>query len=208
MLTTIQIPEGLRRRLKVLAAHRGSSYMELLEDLVDLYEALIPFKSGEEFRAWFERNLGRFGFKKILGKKPKPPTYVLEAEDGRVVKAAVELSAKDFLRSGRDPTRVDLIVCAFSPKGSPAQTLPLLRFEEPQELLRRLEGKTASLAIPAALHRRLEKAIEGTGFASPSAYVTFILREILAEKEMEEKGEISKEDEEKVKARLKALGYL
>ena len=208
MLTTIQIPEGLRRRLKVLAAHRGSSYMEVLEDLADLYEALIPFKSGEEFRAWFERNLSRFGFKKILGKKPKPPTYVLEAEDGRVVKAAVELSAKDFLRSGRDPAAVDLIVCVFSPEGLPTPTLPLLRFEEPQELLRKLEGKSASLTIPITLYRRVEKAVEGTGFSSPSAYVAFILREILAEKEMEEKGKISREDEERVKARLKALGYL
>ncbi|RLI40665.1 CopG family transcriptional regulator, partial [Candidatus Bathyarchaeota archaeon] len=50
--------------------------------------------------------------------------------------------------------------------------------------------------------------IKGTGFSSVSGYVTYVLREVLSEEEEEEKEVFSKEDEEKIKARLKALGYI
>jgi len=68
------------------------------------------------------------------------------------------------------------------------------------------EKKFTNVAIPTALFRKIEEKIKGTEFASVSSYITYVLREIVAEEEKEEP--LTKEDEERVKARLRALGYL
>jgi hypothetical protein len=53
----------------------------------------------------------------------------------------------------------------------------------------------------------IEETIKGTGDASVSYYIAKALREKLAQEE--KKGDsFSQEDEEKVKERLKALGYI
>ena len=49
--------------------------------------------------------------------------------------------------------------------------------------------------------------IKGTGFSSVSDYVTYVLRELVASYE-EERLDFTKEDEERIKRRLRALGYL
>ena len=54
---------------------------------------------------------------------------------------------------------------------------------------------TISLSLP--LIEKIKKKIKGTGMPSVSAYVTFILRQIL-----------SGEDETQIKNRLKKLGYI
>lgn len=70
------------------------------------------------------------------------------------------------------------------------------------------EKKYTTLSIPTPLAEKIKKRIEGTGFNSLSAYVTYVLREVISN--MDEDGEeaFTKEDEEKVKERLRALGYL
>jgi len=69
------------------------------------------------------------------------------------------------------------------------------------------KGKYTTVSIPTPLAEKIKKRIEGTGFNSISSYVTYVLRELLAN--MEEEEEVfSKEDEEKIKERLRALGYL
>ncbi len=71
------------------------------------------------------------------------------------------------------------------------------------------KGKYTTVSIPTPLAEKIKKRIEGTGFTSISSYVTYVLRELLASMEEEEKEEVfSKEDEEKIKERLRALGYL
>ncbi|HDN95572.1 MAG TPA: CopG family transcriptional regulator [Thermoplasmatales archaeon] len=71
------------------------------------------------------------------------------------------------------------------------------------------KGKYTTVSIPTPLAEKIKKRIEGTGFNSISSYVTYVLRELLASMEEEEKEEVfSKEDEEKIKERLRALGYL
>lgn len=64
-----------------------------------------------------------------------------------------------------------------------------------------------NVAIPAALYTQIEEKIKGKEVDSVSSYVTKILEENLAKKEGTPET-LSKEDEEKVKERLKALGYL
>lgn len=70
------------------------------------------------------------------------------------------------------------------------------------------EGKKfTTVSIPAPLFKKIEDRIEGTGFTSVSSYVAYVLREVVSEEE--EKAEpFTKEDEERVKDRLRALGYL
>ena len=68
------------------------------------------------------------------------------------------------------------------------------------------KSKYKTLSIPEPLHRKVEEVIEGTGFNSVSAFVAYILRQIVTENEGS--ATFSKEDEEKVKTRLRALGYI
>ena len=71
------------------------------------------------------------------------------------------------------------------------------------------KGKFTTVSIPIPLFNKIEEHIERTGFTSVSSYVTYILREIIAGDDNGSKGNASvKEDQKKVKARLKALGYL
>lgn len=70
-------------------------------------------------------------------------------------------------------------------------------------------GKYTTVSIPIPLYTKIKGRIEGTGFTSVSDYVTYVLREVLASLEEEEKEKpFSREEEEKVKERLRALGYL
>lgn len=69
------------------------------------------------------------------------------------------------------------------------------------------EKKYTTVSIPTPLFQKVAERIEGTGFTSVSSYVTYVLREIVAE-EPEEEQPFSKEDEERIKERLRALGYL
>lgn len=66
--------------------------------------------------------------------------------------------------------------------------------------------KFTTISIPTPLFKKVKDRIKGTGFTSVSSYVTYVLREIIAEKEEEEP--FTKEDEERIKARLRALGYI
>ncbi len=67
--------------------------------------------------------------------------------------------------------------------------------------------KFTTVSIPAPLFKKIEERIKGTGFTSVSSYVTYVLREVVSEEE-EEAEPFTKEDEERVKQRLRALGYL
>lgn len=70
------------------------------------------------------------------------------------------------------------------------------------------QKKFTTVSIPTPLFKKVEERIKGTGFTSVSSYVTYVLREIVAEEEEEAKEPFTKEDEERVKARLRALGYI
>jgi metal-responsive CopG/Arc/MetJ family transcriptional regulator len=63
------------------------------------------------------------------------------------------------------------------------------------------------VSIPASLYEKIKELIKGTDAESVSKYVTQVIKESLEKKEGIPES-MSKEDEEKVKERLKALGYL
>ena len=68
--------------------------------------------------------------------------------------------------------------------------------------------KLRSIDIPESLFERLTARIEGKNFQSVSDYVVNVLREKLASEEKQEPASYTREEEEKIKDRLKALGYL
>jgi len=71
------------------------------------------------------------------------------------------------------------------------------------------EKNYTTVSIPKPLAKKIKKRMEGTGFNSMSSYVTYVLRQVISSMEEEEQTEeFSEEDEEKVKERLRALGYL
>jgi len=70
------------------------------------------------------------------------------------------------------------------------------------------EKKYTTISIPTPLAEKIKKRIKGTGFTSLSSYVTYVLREIVSGKKEESEEAFTKEDEKKVRERLRALGYL
>jgi Arc/MetJ-type ribon-helix-helix transcriptional regulator len=69
--------------------------------------------------------------------------------------------------------------------------------------------KHTTITIPKPLYEKIKKRIVETGFTSVSDYVTYVLREVISSLEEEKKKEVfTKNEEKKVKERLKALGYL
>ena len=64
------------------------------------------------------------------------------------------------------------------------------------------------IKIPIDLIKKIEERVKETEFESVDEYVTFVLEEVVKEDDEEIEEVFSEEDEDKVKERLKALGYL
>lgn len=71
-------------------------------------------------------------------------------------------------------------------------------------------GKYTTVSIPVTLYNRVKAMIEGTGFTSVSQFVTYVLREVIADMERQklESETLTEEERERIIERLKALGYL
>lgn len=61
--------------------------------------------------------------------------------------------------------------------------------------------------IPAWIFRKIEERLPKTQFSSVSDYVTYVLAQVVTEHDENERA-FTPEDEEKVKDKLRALGYL
>jgi len=63
-----------------------------------------------------------------------------------------------------------------------------------------------TISLPLPLIEKIKDRIKGTGMNSVSAYVAYVLRQLLSFSE--EKGKLlSRESEEEIRKRLKSLGY-
>jgi Arc/MetJ-type ribon-helix-helix transcriptional regulator len=69
-------------------------------------------------------------------------------------------------------------------------------------------GENRSVEIPESLYNRIAARLKGSDFNSVSDYVAHVLREKLVVEEEASKSAFSKDEEEKIKARLRDLGYL
>lgn len=210
--TTIQISDDLRKRLKVLASLRDIPYEDILKDMADLFKASIPFISEEEFATWFEKNLDKFGFSKIIEKRKDGfPKYKLEDNKGNTKEVEVELVGVDFERHGHNPANVDLIICMFSSKSN-IHGVPVISIidttNDQNELLNKYSSNYMNLNIPVVLANKIEEKIKGTSFNSVSNYVVYLLRQVLSNIGDEDITDSIEKDEKKVKDRLRILGYL
>jgi metal-responsive CopG/Arc/MetJ family transcriptional regulator len=70
-----------------------------------------------------------------------------------------------------------------------------------------MDKEFTTISIPTSLYKKIEETIKGSEITSVSSYITKILRESLSKAEKTDEA-FSKEEEEKVKERLKALGYI
>jgi len=66
--------------------------------------------------------------------------------------------------------------------------------------------KYGTVSLPMPLVDLIKQKIKGTGIPSVSAYVTYVLRQILSSTQSEEL--LDRVTEEDIKKRLKALGYV
>ncbi len=62
------------------------------------------------------------------------------------------------------------------------------------------------MKIPRPLYDRLKTVIDGSGFSSVNEFVVYVLRDLLSTG-LEENAELSKEETEAIRKRLKNLGY-
>ncbi|MFX1391935.1 MAG: CopG family transcriptional regulator [Promethearchaeota archaeon] len=67
-----------------------------------------------------------------------------------------------------------------------------------------------TVSLPKPLVDKIRERMKGTGFPSVSSYVTYVLRQVLSSIEEDERSKeaFTKEEEEKVKQRLRDLGYI
>ena len=69
-----------------------------------------------------------------------------------------------------------------------------------------------SIKIPEEIYEKLMKRVEDSEFSKVDDYIKYILEQVIERLETEKQEdcseEYSEEDEEKVKARLRSLGYL
>jgi hypothetical protein len=70
-----------------------------------------------------------------------------------------------------------------------------------------MESEFTNISIPATLYKEIEEQIKEIGVASVQDFVIKILKESLTKSEKEGE-DLSKDEEDKVKERLKALGYM
>lgn len=79
--------------------------------------------------------------------------------------------------------------------------------------MEKAKGNYTTVSIPSPLADNIRKRMEGTGFNSISSYVTYILRQVLSSLEQDDKSSkgsevFTEKEENTVKERLRALGYL
>ncbi len=67
---------------------------------------------------------------------------------------------------------------------------------------------SVSVEIPKKLYDKISKKIKNTSFSSVSEYITHLVEKELAKEGESEEEVFSKEDEEKIKERLRKLGYI
>jgi hypothetical protein len=70
-----------------------------------------------------------------------------------------------------------------------------------------MENDRVTLKIPRPLYEKLKTVIEGSGFRSVNEFVVYVLRDLVALKRGEPEKDLSKDEIDAIKQRLKNLGY-
>ena len=208
--TTLQISENLRRKLKIHASIRDIPYEDLLADMIRVMEPLIPFKDLSEFARFFEKNLEKFGLSKILS-KTGDSSYITHDSNGAVKRVQAELFAHDYLRHVKKD-RPDIIVSVVTFQdeldGIPVRSIVNLT-NISKIIFEKTSPTSTTIFIPTSLYNRIKSIIKDTSFNDPQDYIIFVLREVVSMHEQSKSEDpFTQEDIERVKERLRSLGYL
>ena len=71
-----------------------------------------------------------------------------------------------------------------------------------------MKEKKVTVSLPKSLIDRIKERIKETEFSSVSEWITCVLEEVLTDMEKNEGKETRSKEEEIIKERLRALGYL
>ena len=70
-----------------------------------------------------------------------------------------------------------------------------------------MEKDRVTLKIPRQLYEKLKTVIEGSGFRSVNEFVVYVMRDLISLRKDEAEKDLSKDEIEAIKQRLKNLGY-
>jgi metal-responsive CopG/Arc/MetJ family transcriptional regulator len=70
-----------------------------------------------------------------------------------------------------------------------------------------MEKDRVTLKIPRQLYEKLQTVIEGSGFRSVNEFVVYVLRDLISLRRDEADKDLSKDEIDAIKQRLKNLGY-
>jgi len=70
-----------------------------------------------------------------------------------------------------------------------------------------MEHDRVTLKIPRPLYEKLRTVIQGSGFRSVNEFVVYVLRDLISLRQEEKEADLSKDEVELIKQRLKNLGY-
>jgi hypothetical protein len=70
-----------------------------------------------------------------------------------------------------------------------------------------MEKDRVTLKIPRPLYKRLKIVIEGSGFRSVNEFVVYVMRDLISLKQDDPEKNLSQDEIEAIKQRLKNLGY-
>ncbi len=70
------------------------------------------------------------------------------------------------------------------------------------------EKTKVTIKIPRPLYDHLTQIIEGSGFHSVTEFVVYVLRDLLASRSADRGTSLSKGEMDRVRKRLRSLGYL
>jgi hypothetical protein len=73
-------------------------------------------------------------------------------------------------------------------------------------IMKTMEKDRVTLKIPRPLYQKLKTIIEGSGFRSVNEFIIYVLRDLISLKK-DENTDLSKDEIEAIKQRLKNLGY-
>jgi hypothetical protein len=66
-----------------------------------------------------------------------------------------------------------------------------------------------TIKIPRPLYERIAKSIEGSGFSSVTDFIVYVLRDVMSGAgDKTHEGELTRDELEAIKQRLRNLGYL
>jgi len=104
-----------------LYATYGKIYIKAKESTIKGYELQLlienlKLKDESGFRRWFEKNLGKLGFEKIILSQRICPDYVIQAKDKTILRVELEFDSDNFILHGHDKSKVDLIIAYHSDK--------------------------------------------------------------------------------------------